>query len=178
MNVRRGSGSSRKNFLRRAASWTALSCVRSTDEGSRSIASVSSLRRLIFPFFRNIPSTDISIPRKCVSSQTRGRNRRNCSIPICRMADTTSSMKLGTLSGVLHAPYKESAPSRSTNNSRGTPNTPSVKKRSASPKHGCDVTGVPFFFTSFFPDPPALKSLFQKPPFFISNRSKISSISI
>lgn len=60
LNVIRGSGKSRRNFLSKAASWTGLSCERSTDDGSRSMASVRSLSRLILPFFRKIPSIDIS----------------------------------------------------------------------------------------------------------------------
>lgn len=44
--------------------------------------------------------------------------------PICRIAETTSSMKLGTLNVARVAPSKESDPSRSTNSSSGTPKTP------------------------------------------------------
>jgi hypothetical protein len=44
--------------------------------------------------------------------------------PICRMAETTSSIKLGTLRVARLAPNKESEPSFSTRSSRGTPKTP------------------------------------------------------
>jgi hypothetical protein len=45
-------------------------------------------------------------------------------IPICLMAETTSSIKLGTLKVARHAPNKESDPSFSTRSSSGTPKTP------------------------------------------------------
>lgn len=64
LNVIRGSGKSLRNFFRRAASWTGLSSDKSTDEGSRSMASVRSLSLLILPFFLKIPSIDISMREK------------------------------------------------------------------------------------------------------------------
>jgi hypothetical protein len=45
-------------------------------------------------------------------------------VPICRIAEITSSMKLGTLKVALDAPCIESAPSRSTRSSNGTPKRP------------------------------------------------------
>ena len=60
LKVSSGSGRSRKNFFRRAAIWTGLSSNRLTDSASRSMISVSSFKRRILPFFRKMPSIDMS----------------------------------------------------------------------------------------------------------------------
>lgn len=86
---------------------------------------MSSFRRRMFPVFLNIPSTDISATKRVSVSIV---NRYICNIkhaPICRIAEITSSIKLGTLSVALDAPCNVSAPSRSTSSSNGTPKRPS-----------------------------------------------------
>ena len=60
LNVSRGSGNSRRNFLSRAASCTGLSSSSVTPVGSRSRESDNSLSLRIFPFLRKTPSIDMS----------------------------------------------------------------------------------------------------------------------
>lgn len=96
------------------------------------------------------------------------KTRKN--IPICLMAEITSSIKLGTRSVALVAPNMESEPSRSTSSSKGTPKTPGMfRQQTAQLKL---IGTSPFFFT-FFLSP--LNNFVQNPLFFTSTSSKISS---
>jgi hypothetical protein len=173
----RGSGRSRKNCFSKAAICTGCSVLQSTEDESRSRATISSFRRRMFPVFLNIPSTDIS------ATQQTSVNRVNryiyiCNIkhvPICRIAEITSSMKLGTLSVALDAPCNVSAPSRSTSSSNGTPKRPSDhSSHHQLPRIPPDGHGDAPFFLMFFLSFP-LNSLPQNPGFFTSTISKISS---
>lgn len=169
LNVINGSGRSRRNFFSSAASCTGLSDDKSTVEASRSMTSVSSFSRLILPFFRKMPSTDMSVYMTVSFCKV----NKHTGLPICRIAETTSSIKLGTLKVDLVAPSNESAPSLSTRSSRGTPKTPKIVF-SKFVTRGQVIIPSPFFFTFFLSLPP-LNSLFQKPPFFTSTNSRISS---
>lgn len=106
LNVSKGSGRSLKNFLSNAASCTGLSVVRSTEPESRSNASDRSLRRRMFPFFRNTPSTDISRYRgsMCQRGACNVTKTLACDVPICFMAEMQSSIKVGTRSVAGPAP--------------------------------------------------------------------------
>lgn len=68
--------------------------------------------------------TENTLNRDIFTNVSKGLCHSITNLPIWRMADTTSWMKLGTLKFAREAPSKESAPSRSTSNSRGTPKTP------------------------------------------------------
>ena len=95
--------------------------------------------------------------------------------PICRIAEITSSIKLGTLKVALDAPCIVSAPSRSTRSSNGTPKRPcghySQHQPDISLTERC--SNAPFFLMFFLSFP--LNSFPQNPCFFASTISKISS---
>jgi hypothetical protein len=76
--------------------------------------------RRMFPFLRKMPSTDISSRYQLLVSVDEWKH----DLPICFIAETISSTKLGTRRGTLAAPNIESTPSRSASNSNGTQNTP------------------------------------------------------
>ena len=99
-----GSGNSRRNFLRRAASWTGFSSSIDGGVACLSKASASSFSRRIFPFFRKTPSTDISI---------------------CLIEDIESSTNAGIRKLPGPEPMTESDPFRSIKTSNGIPKTPS-----------------------------------------------------
>ena len=100
-----GSGNSRRNFLRRAATWTGFSSSSDGAWACLSNASANSFSRRMLPFFRKTPSTDMSI---------------------CRMEDIESSTKAGIRKLPGPDPITESDPFRSIKTSNGIPKTPFV----------------------------------------------------
>ena len=121
LNVKSGSGMSRKNFFINAAIWIGLSWAMSKSFGSLSSLSHTSFSLLIFPFLRKIPSIDKSGHVLVRNVQfTFSHNK----IPLFRIFLMHSSMIMGIFTVSGPEPNGYSAPVCSVKYSNGTPNVP------------------------------------------------------